>query len=70
MTVLNNCDNGIITEARVLQNMMNIKTFDALHLASADNGSGNYTEERDELLKDLTIDDIASSINKRKGQQH
>jgi hypothetical protein len=29
----------------------------------------NYTEEREELLKDVTIDDIVSSIKKRKAKK-
>ena len=33
-----------------------------------DMGSGNYTEEREELLKDVTLDDIVASIKKRKEQ--
>ena len=42
----------------------------ALFIRQFEKGSGNYTEERNELLKDLTIDDIAASIISRKGQQH
>ena len=38
----------------------------AIFIRQFDNGSGNYTEERKELLKDVTIDDIASSIRSRK----
>ena len=38
----------------------------AVFMSQFENGSGNYTEEREELLKDLTIDDIATSIKKRK----
>ena len=34
-------------------------------LRQFENGSGNYTEEREELLKDVTIDDIVSSIQNR-----
>ena len=34
-----------------------------------DMGSRNYTEERKELLKDVTLDDIIANIKKRKGQQ-
>jgi len=30
------------------------------------NGSGDYTTERQEILKDITIDDIVLSIKKRK----
>jgi hypothetical protein len=31
-----------------------------------DNGSGNYTEEREELLKEYTLDDIVKSIKGKK----
>ncbi|MCL2048104.1 MAG: hypothetical protein FWG87_05185 [Defluviitaleaceae bacterium] len=31
-----------------------------------DNGSGSYTEERDELLKGVKLDDIVASIKERK----
>ena len=31
-----------------------------------ENGKGNYTEERDELFKDLSIDDIVASIKRQK----
>ncbi|MDR1705757.1 MAG: hypothetical protein LBS19_13880 [Clostridiales bacterium] len=31
-----------------------------------DKGSGNYTEEREDLLKDITVDDIVNSIQQRK----
>ena len=40
----------------------------AIFIRQFENGSGNYTDEREELLKDVTIDDIISSIKKRKGQ--
>ena len=40
----------------------------AIFIRQFENGSGNYTDEREELLKDVTIDDIVSSIKKRKGQ--
>ena len=39
----------------------------AMFIRQFEKGSGNYTEDRDELLKDLTIDDIVSSIKTRKG---
>jgi len=39
----------------------------ALFIRQFDNGSGNYTEEREEILKDVTLDDIVASIKKRKG---
>ncbi|GHU51741.1 hypothetical protein FACS1894200_12180 [Spirochaetia bacterium] len=32
------------------------------HLRQYDNGSGDYTKERGELLKDLTMDDIKREI--------
>ena len=38
----------------------------AVFMSQFDNGSGNYTEEREELFKNLTIDDIVASIKKRK----
>ena len=34
-----------------------------------ENGSGNYTEEREETLKGISIDDIVLSIKKKKGPQ-
>ena len=34
-----------------------------------ENGYGDYTEERENKLKDITIDDIVSSIEKRKNKQ-
>ena len=40
----------------------------AVFIRQFENGSGDYTEEREELLKNLTIDDIAASINKRKAR--
>ena len=40
----------------------------ALFIWQFDNGSGNYTEERDELLKSVSLDDIVDSIKKRKSQ--
>ena len=38
----------------------------AVFIRQFENGKGNYTEEREELLKELTIDDIVSSIARRK----
>lgn len=38
----------------------------ATFIRQFENGSGNYTDERDELLKDLTIDDIVDSIKRKK----
>ena len=38
----------------------------ARFLRQFENGYGNYTEEREALLKDLTIDDITVSIAERK----
>ena len=40
----------------------------AIFIRQFENGSGNYTVEREEIFKDLTIDDIVSSIKKRKEQ--
>jgi len=39
----------------------------AIFMRQFESGSGNYTEERDDLLESLTIDDIVSSIKARKG---
>jgi len=41
----------------------------AIFLRQFENGSGNYTEEREEILKDITIDDIVESIKTRKGKK-
>ena len=35
-------------------------------LRQFENGFGDYTEEREALLRDLTIDDITASIAERK----
>ena len=40
----------------------------AIFMRQFDNGSGNYTEEKEELLKDVTIDGIVASIHRRKGK--
>ena len=40
----------------------------AIFIRQFENGSGNYTDEREDLLKDVTIDDIVAGIKKRKGQ--
>ena len=40
----------------------------AIFIRQFENGSGDYTVEREELFKDLTIDDIVSGIKKRKEQ--
>jgi hypothetical protein len=37
-----------------------------LFLRQFENGYGDYTKERETLLKDVSIDDIASSIAERK----
>jgi len=34
-----------------------------------DNGYGDYAEERESKLKDVAIDDIVSSIKKRKARE-
>ena len=39
----------------------------AAFMRQFDNGSENYTEEREALHKNLTVDDIVTSINNRKG---
>jgi hypothetical protein len=35
-----------------------------------ESGYGDYTEERENKLKDITLDDIISSIRKRKGEDN
>jgi len=40
----------------------------AIFIRQFEGGKGNYTEERQETLKDISIDDIVLSIKKRKGQ--
>ncbi|MCL2063268.1 MAG: hypothetical protein FWG98_02715 [Candidatus Cloacimonetes bacterium] len=40
-----------------------------LFMGQFESGKGNYTIEREESLKDITIDDIVASIEKRKGKQ-
>lgn len=40
----------------------------AIFIRQFEKGNGNYTEEREESLKDISIDDIVSSIKKRKRQ--
>lgn len=37
-------------------------------LRQFDNGSGNYTEEREKLFEGVTIDEIADRIQRRKAQ--
>jgi len=38
----------------------------AIFIRQFDSGSGDYTEEREDLLQGVTIDDVAASIKKRK----
>lgn len=38
----------------------------AIFMRQFESGNGNYTEERNELHENLTIDDIVSSIKRRK----
>jgi len=40
----------------------------AIFIRLFENGSGDYTEEREETLKGVSIDDIVASIKKRKNQ--
>ena len=40
----------------------------AVFIRQLENGSGDYTKEREESLKDISIDNIVSSIKKRKGE--
>jgi len=39
---------------------------ETMQKSQVENGSGNYTEERDDLQKDITIDDIVTGIRMRK----
>jgi len=41
-------------------------TGTVLFIRQFENGYGNYTKERTETLKDVTLDDIVKSINERK----
>ena len=41
-------------------------TGTVLFIRQFENGYGNYTEERGEMLKDVTLDDIVTSIQERK----
>ena len=38
----------------------------AIFIRQFENGKGDYTKEREETLKDVSIDDIVSSIKERK----
>ena len=38
----------------------------AIFIKQFENGSGDYTKEREETLKNVSIDDIVSSIKNRK----
>ena len=38
-------------------------------LRQFESGYGDYTEEREEKLKDITLDDIVASVRKRKAEQ-
>ena len=40
----------------------------AIFIRLFENGSGDYTEEREATQKDVSIDDIVASIQKRKNQ--
>ena len=44
-------------------------TGTVLFIRQFENGYGNYTEERGELLKDVTLEDIVASINERKNRR-
>ena len=37
-----------------------------LFIRQFENGYGNYTEERDSILKDITLENIVASIQERK----
>ena len=41
-------------------------TGTVLFIRQFENGYGNYTEERDDMLKDVTLNDIVASIQARK----
>jgi hypothetical protein len=41
----------------------------AMFIRQFENGNGDYTKEREESLKDISIDDIAASIKKRKAEK-
>ena len=38
----------------------------AIFIRQFENGSGDYTKEREEVLKDISIDDIVLSIKNKK----
>ena len=38
----------------------------AIFIRQFENGQGDYTAEREEALKDISMDDIVASIKKRK----
>ena len=41
-------------------------TGTVLFIRQFENGYGNYTEERAEVLKDITLEDIVASVEARK----
>ena len=41
-------------------------TGTVMFMRQFENGYGNYTEERDEILKDVTLDNIVKSIKERR----
>ena len=43
-------------------------TGTAIFIRRFESGYGDYTQEREELLKDITVDDIVASIKARKGR--
>ena len=43
-------------------------TGTVLFIRQFENGYGNYTEERDAMLKDISLEDIVASIQERKNQ--
>ena len=44
-------------------------TGTVLFIRQFENGTGNYTEERNDILKDITLDDIVTSIQTRKNTE-
>ena len=41
----------------------------AIFMRQFENGSGNYTEEREEIQQNITIDEVVDRIKSRKGQK-
>jgi len=63
--------NAVIKDRAAQLRELGASLFDSLHLASVgmalfmrqyEKGYGNYTEERNELLKDMTVEDIEHEL--------